>query len=345
MARKIIASALAGVLLCLCLAAFAQEGSRGQINQDLSKGEGWRQIVTDSAFALGKKTPLNETLYKMGYGTYPCIDGSTVSMAMAMEFAWQHQVVKEEDVPGFVFLSTTHSAYEHLIKKQPNGSSMVASEMAMMDDTHPVDIMIGTAPSDEELALAKEHGVTLVTEPVCLDAFVFITHKDNPVTNITSEQIRAIYKGEIDNWKQLGGADLPIAAYRREKNSGSETAMESLVMRGEPMPAAQEVRVAGEMEGLVRLVGNFESGPASLGYTYLYYITNLYLDENVKTLSVDGFAPTEENIRSGAYPFTTKYFGVIRGGEEQMAGGKFLDWMITDEGQSCIAQAGYVTLR
>ena len=337
--------ALVIALACLFGAALAEQGSMGQINRDLAKGGNWQRIVEDSDFVLGELTPLGNGIFEKSYGTYPCIDGSTVSMAMVREFAWQHQVVKDEDVPGFVFLSTTHSAYEHLIFKKPNGSSMVASEMAMMDIAHPVDLMIGTEPSDEELKMAEENGVKLVIEPVCLDAFVFITHKDNPVTNLSSDQIRAIYKGEITNWKEVGGYDAEIHAYRREKNSGSETGMETLVMKGEAMPAAQEIYTTGEMEGLVRQIGNFESGPQSLGYTYLYYITNLYLDENVKTISVDGTAPIEENIRSGAYPYSTKYYGVIRGGEENMTGGRFLDWMLSQEGQACIAQAGYITLK
>lgn len=337
--------ALLAVLALMMPCALAQEGSWGQINTDMTKADGWQQIVQQTGFALGGKTETDTGIFTMDYGSYPCIDGSTVSMAMAMEFAWQHRVISEEDVPGFVFLSTTHSAYEHLIKRQSNGSSTVNSEMAMMDPSHPVDILIGTGPSDEETALARGFGVELIAEPVCLDAFVFITHRDNPVDALTSAQIRAIYKGEITSWHQVGGADKPIIAYRREKNSGSETGMEQLVMRGDPMPAAQNVYVSGDMEGLVRRIGDYANGPSSLGYTYLYYITNLYLDEGVKTLAIDGVTPTAENIRSGAYPFTTAYYGVIRGGDEQKTGGLFLEWMLGEEGQKCIAQAGYITLK
>ncbi len=337
---------VAMVLACLFSAAYAKEGSWGQINTDLSKGKNWQQMVTDTSFKLGGKTAIEGGLYSMDYGTYPCIDGSTVSMAMVMEFAWQHQVVSQEDVRGFVFLSTTHKGYEHLINNKPNGSAMVAGEMAVMDEAHGVDLFIGTEPSDEELALAKERGVALKIEPVCLDAFVFITHKDNPVNDLTQEQIRAIYKNEITNWKDVGGEDKAIRAYRREKNSGSETAMEQIVMKGETMPPYEElVYVSTEMETLVRRVGDFENGPESLGYTYLYYLSNLYLDENVKVLSVDGIAPTRENIQQGKYPFSTKYYGVIRAGDEEKAGGLFLDWMLSDQGQGCIAQAGYITLK
>jgi ABC-type phosphate transport system, periplasmic component len=332
-------------LFCVVGVANAKEASLVRIKADLTKGDLWQQIVAESPFKLGEKTAIDGGLFSIDYGTYPCIDGSTVSLAMAMEFAWQHKVVPEKDVPGFVFLSTTHKGYEHLVFGKSNGASMVASEMAVMDESHGVDLFIGTEPSDEEKAMAEMNGVELKTEPVCLDAFVFITHKDNPIESLTTEQIKAVYQGRITNWKDVGGEDMPISAYRREKNSGSETGLEQLVMEGEPLPEADPVYTIGEMEGLVRRVGDYENGVESLGYTYLYYISNLYLNENVKVLLVDGVAPTAENIQSGAYPFCTKYYGVYRGGEENAAGGQFLKWMLSDEGQSCIAQAGYITLK
>ena len=61
----------------------------------------------------------------------------------------------------------------------------------------------------------------------------------------------------------------------------------------------------------------YENETASLGYTYRYYIDTLYKNDNIKTIAVDGIAPTDDNIRSGAYPFTTNYYGVIREGDEE----------------------------
>ncbi len=343
---------LAGLLvfmLCLMMLAGAQgAGSWGQINQDLKRPEDWRQIVTDSAFSLGEKTQIgsagNQALHEMKFGTYPSIDGSTVSVPMVMEFARQHLSLPEEEVKGFAFLSTTHTAYEHLILRKPNGSAQLPSQSAAMDENHPVDIIIATEPSDEELALAAQNGVTLVKKPVCYDAFVFITHKDNPVNGLTVEQIQKIYIGEIANWSDVGGPDEVILAYQREKNSGSQTAMEILVMKGLPLTAAQPNYVTSGMEGLVRRVGDYESGPGSIGYTYKFYIDTLYKSDDIKVLSVNGVAPTPENLRNGTYPFTTSYYGVIRAGEEQAAGGLFLDWMLSEEGQKCIAQAGYIPM-
>jgi phosphate transport system substrate-binding protein len=120
--------------------------------------------------------------------------------------------------------------------------------------------------------------------------------------------------------------------------------MENLVMKGLPISAAEPIQIIGGMEGLVRQVGDYQNGLSSLGYTYKFYIDTLYKSDDIKTISVDGIAPTPENMRSGAYPFTTNYYGVIRAGEEQASGGLFLDWMLSEEGQECIVQAGYIPM-
>ena len=343
-----LAGWLAFSLYLLTLTGALGQGAWEQINQELSRPENWRQIVTDSAFQLGGKTQIGtaggQALYEMDFGTYPSIDGSTVSVPMVMEFARQHLLIPEEEVKGFAFLSTTHTAYEHLIGRKPNGSALLPSQGAAMDENHPVDLIIATEPSDEELALAANSGVELVKKPVCYDAFVFITHVNNPVENLTVEQIQKIYTGEITNWNEVGGPDEKIIAYQRDKNSGSQTAMENLVMKDFPLSAAQPNYVTGGMEGLVRRVGDYENGLGSIGYTYKFYIDTLYKSDDIKVLSVNGIAPTPENLRRWTYPFTTSYYGVIRAGEEQAPGGLFLDWMLSYEGQACIAQAGYIPM-
>jgi len=285
-----------------------------------------------------------QAVYEMPFGAYPSLDGSTVAVPMAMEFARQHLDLPDADVESFVFFSTTHHAYEHLIQKTPNGAALIPSEAAAMDAAHPVDLILATEPSEEERAMAAEYGVTLVMKPVCHDAFVFITHADNPIDNLSLDQIRRIYAGEITNWREVGGHDAPIMAYQREENSGSQTAMEQLVMQGAEMDGARPNYVTEGMSDLIKRVGQYENSLSSLGYTYLYYIEALYKGEPIKTIRVDGVEPTPENVRSGAYPFSTYYYGVFRQGEEKAAGGLFLDWILSEEGQQCVRQAGYIAL-
>lgn len=336
------------VAACLVLSAFTAlaEGSWGQINQPVERPESWQAFVEDSVFILGEKVELGEvngqTIYEQAYGTYPSLDGSTVAVPMGMELARQLLGMAEGDLAGFVTFSTTHSAYERLIGQQPNPSPMVASGNIAMEEAHPVDLILATEPSDEELQMAAEAGVELIKEPFCYDAFVFFVNAQNPVDNLTMEQIREIYTGQVLNWVAVGGKDALIIPFQREKNSGSQTAMENLVMLGVPMAGTVDRYVSGGMGDLVRQIGDYDNGEHSIGYSYLYYLDNLYKSGNIKVLSVDGVAPTPENLRSGAYPLTTSYYAVYRKGEEAPAA--FTEWLLSDVGQKCVGQAGYVSL-
>lgn len=336
------------LLLVMTFIPPALSESWSQINQTIAKKEDWQEIVENSAFSLGESEEVasetGKTFTEKEFGTYPSIDGSTVMVPMAIEFARQHLKLSEADLSVFVAFSTTHNAYLNLINCAPNGSAALIMEEAVMDATHPVDLMIGTEPSNEELALAEEQGVTLIKKPICYDAFVFITHVSNPVESLSLDEIRAIYKGEILNWKELGGNDAEIEAYQRDQNSGSQTAMENMVMQGELILSYQTVGIyfVGEMSSLVEKIGGYESSENGIGYTYKYYLDELYHDDSIKILSIDGIYPSEENLRSGVYPLTVQYYGVIREGDEKKAGGLFLDWILTEEGQRCVQQAGYI---
>ena len=194
------------------------------------------------------------------------------------------------------------------------------------------------------MLIAERNGVTPVIKPICWDAFVFITHKNNPVNSLTIEQLQGIFSGKITNWKEVGGRDEDIRAFQREPGSGSQTGMEELVMRGVPMASPETVLIIEGMSGLVERVAEYKNKTASIGYTYRYYIDRLYKNDNIKTIAVEGVAPTYENIRSGKYPLSVNYVGVIRGGEEEGPGGLFLDWLLSEEGQACVKQAGYIPI-
>jgi len=332
------------------------DDSWGQINQPIEKPAGWRQIVRDSQFQLGGvqvQYGLDEgaETYHFDDVTYPAIDGSTVMVPLAMEFARQHLRLDGRALEKFVWFSTTPTAYEKLfnrfgeadyvITEQPNPKDW---EYISVRSPRPLDLFLGTLYSDNELALATRNGVEPVARPICRDAFVFITGKDNPVESLTLEQVKGIFSGEITNWKDVGGANEKILAFQREPGSGSQTGMEQLVMQGAPMAPAEKVNVVQGMGMLIEAVAEYRNSVASIGYSYRYYIDNQYSKENVKQLQINGVVPTDENIINGTYPLSVNYYGVIRAGEEQGPGGLFLDWILSEEGQACVKQAGYIPL-
>jgi len=105
------------------------------------------------------------------------------------------------------------------------------------------DVIFVTAPSPDELAAATAAGVELDVIPVVKDALVFLTNTANPVTGLTSQQVKDIYTGTTANWSQVGGADAAIIPYQRPVNSGSQTLFLQLAMGDTtPMDAPTALR-------------------------------------------------------------------------------------------------------
>ena len=331
-------------------AAFA-EGSWSQINQPVERGAGWQRIVTDrAAFSLGESAPYAEdpSVAVRAWGTYPSMDGSTVCVPMAMEFARQWLDLPEDDLTGFVNFSTTPYALERLIHEKPNPMVTILSRGEMMDDAHPVDLYLGTGPNADERRMAEEAGAELELVPVCYDAVIFMVNAENPVPGLTSEQVRRIYMDEdagepLKNWLEAGGEDLPIIAYQRPHGSGSQTAMEELVMQGVPLNAVDGNYITDGMAEAVRRIGSYDNARAAIGYSYLYYVEGLYKSGDIRVLPIDGVEPTPENLRSGAYPYTVCYYAAYR--KENETARRFAQWIAGDEGQAALAQAGYIPLR
>ena len=323
-----------------------QTGSWSQINQSLARPEGWQRIVTDpSAFQLGEASPLGNTGVSIrGWGTYPSMDGSTVCVPLAMELGRQWLDLPDEDLNGFVSFSTTPNAYDRLTRGEANPTVTIRSESVMMDDTHPIDLVLGTGPNADERAAAEAAGKDLVMVPFCYDAFVFLVNSENPVKGLREEEIQKIYTGAIRAWRDVGGEEnAMIAAYQRPHGSGSQTAMEEMVMKGLRITAAEPQYISDGMSDLIAQIGSYPNSREAIGYSYLYYVEGLYRSGAIRVLAVNGVEPTPENLRSGAYPYTVNYYAVYEKGNENAA--RFAEWLVSEEGQKCVAQAGYVPVK
>ena len=137
-----------------------------------------------------QKEPLRLTMDE-----YPSVDGSTVTIPLSEAVAATLTNQTIEEVRPYILHNKTHQAYLNLIDKK-------------------VDLIFVTGPSAEELELAKEADIELEIIPIVSEGFVFLTHADNPVKNITSENLKDIYTGKITNWSELGGDDVAIIPYQ-----------------------------------------------------------------------------------------------------------------------------------
>ena len=168
---------------------------------------------------------------------------------------------------------------------------------------------------------------------VAIDGIAVITHKDSVVSDLTAQQLTDIYTGKITNWKDLGGADEAIVVLGREAGSGTRGAFEELLKIEDQCAYAQELDSTG---GVLAKVA---ATPGSIGYVSLDVV-----DDTVKALSLDGVAPTEENIVAGSYklsrPFVMATLGTIE--EQNDLVKTWFHYVQSDEGKAVIKAMGLI---
>lgn len=180
---------------------------------------------------------------------------------------------------------------------------------------------------------AEELSAGLIENIVAIDGIAIISNKDVTVADVTSEQLAKIYKGEIKNWKELGGEDAPIVVIGRESGSGTRGAFEELLKVEDECAYAQEIDSTG---GVLSTVANT---PGAIGYISLDVI-----DDSVKVMAIDGVIASEENIVAGNYtlsrPFVMATKGEISVQNELVQ--SFFAYIESEEGQAIIKQVGLI---
>ena len=180
-------------------------------------------------------------------------------------------------------------------------------------------------------------------KPIGRDALVFMINAANPVKSLTEEQIQSIYTGETTNWKELGGNDEEIVAFQRKQNSGSQTLMEKLVMKGISMAEAPSYHYINSMGELLDQVSSYNNQGNAIGYSVYFYARNMYSVPGLEFLSVDGVTPSNDTIRNGSYPYVNEFYAVIRDDEPEDSPARLLfDWLTSEGGQELISDTGYV---
>ena len=190
------------------------------------------------------------------------------------------------------------------------------------------DVLFCAAPSAEQKQYAADCGVELVYVPIGYEGFVFFVNENNPVDDLTVEQIRKIYACEYTNWSQVGGADRVINPVTRLEGSGSQTMFEAF-MGDYPIGRKSPLAITG----------------ASIGFSFRYYMEGIVENDAVKMLSLNGVYPSAENIQSKRYPIVAQFFAIYRADNDNPNVKILIDWLLSDEGQSLIEQCGYVRLK
>jgi len=180
--------------------------------------------------------------------------------------------------------------------------------------------------------LKDEEKADLNETVVAVDGIAVIVNPENPVADLTVEQIAQVYTGEVTNWQEVGGSDAPIVCIGREAASGTRDGFESITGTADNCKYAQELTSTGDV------VQTVSSNPNAIGYASLASVS-----DQVKTISVEGVIPTEETILSGEYKIQRNFVLVTKNDKELTGSAKdFFDFCMSSDADEYITKAGAV---
>ena len=192
---------------------------------------------------------------------------------------------------------------------------------------------------DKEVAQAKDQGITPKRVVVALDGITFIVNPGNDVDQLTVDELGRIYRGEVTNWSEVGGADMAITLYGRQSNSGTFAFVQEAVCKGDYSPNMRR------MNGNSQIVEAVKSDPSGIGYVGVGYAKEATGIQALKVASRAG-APYADpmvpaDIESGNYPVTrplNQYVNGIPSGDVK----EFIEFELSATGQDIVEEMGFI---
>ena len=183
--------------------------------------------------------------------------------------------------------------------------------------------------------LKEEEAKTLDQTVVAIDGIAVIVNPENPVSDLTIEQIAKLYTGEITNWKELGGNDAPVVLIGREAASGTRDGFESITGTEDSCQYSQELTSTGDV------VQTVSSNPNAIGYASLASVK-----DTVKALDVEGVTPTTESIQDGTYKIQRNFVLVTKKDTKLSdVAQDFFDFATSSDADDLIVEAGAVPVK
>ena len=314
---RYVASARDGKVLISCSAS-VEAGDYGWTNTTT-------YIVLDMESAKLYIVDLNGLYSELfADGDFPVMDSSTARKPLV------------QNIYRFFCLDTGYGGAEPLCSTTHGAWLNIADRKA--------DIALLAAPTEEEQAYLKEQGVEVEMKLYGGDGLVFIGNNECGVTDLTLDEVRAIFRGEITNWSELGGADHAIRVLYRDDQSGSQRLFEKMVFKGEDAPDYEALGFE-RLDEMSTLVSACLDDPYAIGYSIMTYLNDVYSNEALLAFSLNGYSATAENVRTGDYPLGTKGYVVIRSDEpENSPARRLYDWFGSPLSDTFLTSCGITPL-
>ncbi len=252
--------------------------------------------------------------------------GSDTIVNLALAWAEAYQVIKPE-----VRISVTGGGSGTGIAALMNGTVSIANASRSI--------------KPEEIETARQNGVDPIEFVIARDAIAVIVNPQNPINQLTLQQISDIYSGNIRNWNELGGEDRPIVKLSRETNSGTHVYfLETVIRLGD-----KEKKTLFSMDTLLLpssegITAEVRDNPNAIGYDGLGYITpEVKMIAVSKDLQTGYILPSADTVNNGSYPIARDLYMYTNGqptGELKA----YLDWIVSTEAQKIVTELGFVPI-
>jgi len=189
-----------------------------------------------------------------------------------------------------------------------------------------------------EIEQANAKGVNPVKTIVAYDGIAIIVNPSNPINQLTMDQLGKIFNGEIKNWKEVGGSDLPIGIYSRESSSGTYDFMKQNVLNN-----ADFAKNAKYSSGNAAIVESISQDKTSIGYVGVAYAkqrSDVKILKVAKDANSTGYLPTKETVMGGTYPIS-RSLNFYTNGEPAGEIKEFIDFVLGEEGKKIVEETGY----
>jgi len=171
---------------------------------------------------------------------------------------------------------------------------------------------------------------------VAYDGIVVVTHPSNKVKDLTMEQVKQIFTGEVTNWKELGGDDMEIVVVSREDGSGSRDAFQEIV----DYSSGELVRSAIIASGNGNIKTTVAMNKHAVGF-----ISFEYIDDSISTVKINGVEATAENVLRQKYSLSRPFLFVHKEANLSKEGQQFIDYILSPKGQIVVSEAGVIPLK
>ncbi len=205
------------------------------------------------------------------------------------------------------------------------------------------DIAASSRPMKKsEIDGARSRGSIANEIPVALDGLAIVVNSANGVRSLSMEQLRRIYVGQVTNWNQVGGSNMPIVVFSRDSNSGTYGFFQANVLKNQNW--GKGVRFMPSTSEEAREVARTPGGIAYGGVAYFQGNTKIKIVPISPKEGEAAIAPTEENVRSKKYPIW-RYLYYYTNGKPKGETKAFIDWCLSAEGQRIVEEVGYYSVR